>query len=157
MGHESGSVPPYEEIFASGKGFTSPDDAEYMVKKSGIDWLSVAIGNIHGAITGAAKDQKKVEARLNIDHLKKLVVKTGILLVLHGGSGVKKEYVLEAIQNGITKINVGTEIRQAYEKAYRESENNVKEAQKALQGKTKEIINKYYEMKQTARALAQAL
>jgi len=157
MGHESGPVPPYEEIFASGKGFTSPDDAEYMVKKSGIDWLSVAIGNIHGAITGAAKDQKKVEARLNIDHLKKLVVKTGIPLVLHGGSGVKKEYVLEAIRNGITKINVGTEIRQAYEKAYRESGNNVKEAQKALQGKTKEILTKYYEMKHTARALAQAL
>ena len=58
MGHESGPMPPYDEIFASGKGFTSPEEAVYMVQKTGIDWLSVAIGNIHGAITGAAKDQK---------------------------------------------------------------------------------------------------
>jgi len=50
MGHESGPMPPYDEIFASGKGFTSPEEAVYMVQKTGIDWLSVAIGNIHGAI-----------------------------------------------------------------------------------------------------------
>jgi len=38
----------------------------------------VAIGNIHGAITGAAKDQKKVEARLNIQHLQQIARVTGI-------------------------------------------------------------------------------
>jgi ketose-bisphosphate aldolase len=157
MGHESGPIPPYDEIFASGKGFTSPEEAVYMVQKTGIDWLSVAIGNIHGAITGAAKDQKKVQARLNIEHLKKLVQKTGIPLVLHGGSGVQKEYVLQAIQNGITKINVGTEIRQTYEKAYKESGNNIQAAQKALKEKTKEILNQYYEMTQTARKIGEAL
>jgi len=157
MGHESGPMPPYDEIFASGKGFTSPEEAVYMVQKTGIDWLSVAIGNIHGAITGAAKDQKKVQARLNIEHLKKLVQKTGIPLVLHGGSGVQKEYVLQAIQNGITKINVGTEIRQTYEKAYKESGNNIQAAQKALKEKTKEILNQYYEMTQTARKIGEAL
>ena len=157
MGHESGPMPPYDEIFASGKGFTSPEDAAYMVQSTGIDWLSVAIGNIHGAITGVAKDQKKVQARLNIEHLKKLVQKTGIPLVLHGGSGVQKEYVLQAIQNGITKINVGTEIRQTYEKAMKESGNNVNVAQKALKEKTKEILNKYYEMNQTARKIGEAL
>ena len=157
MGHESGPMPPYDEIFASGKGFTSPEEAVYMVQKTGIDWLSVAIGNIHGAITGAAKDQKKVQARLNIEHLKKLVQKTGIPLVLHGGSGVQKEYVLQAIQNGITKINVGTEIRQTYEKAYKESGNNIQAAQKALKEKTKAILNQYYEMTQTARKIGEAL
>jgi hypothetical protein len=35
-------MPPYDEIFASGKGFTSPEEAVYMVQKTGIDWLSVA-------------------------------------------------------------------------------------------------------------------
>src|SRR5690554_6670828 len=83
--------------------------------------------------------KKPVQARLNIEQLKKLVQKTGIPLVLHGGSGVQKEYVLQAIQNGITKINVGTEIRQTYEKAYKESGNNIQAAQKALKEKTKEI------------------
>ena len=157
MGHESGPIPPYDEIFASGKGFTSPEEAAYMVQKTGIDWLSVAIGNIHGAISGSAKDQKKVQARLNIEHLRKLVQKTGIPLVLHGGSGVQKEYVLQAIQNGITKINVGTEIRQTYEKTLKESGNNVKTAQEALKEKTKEILNQYYEMSQTARKIGEAL
>ena len=157
MGHESGPIPPYDEIFASGKGFTSPEEAAYMVQKTGIDWLSVAIGNIHGAISGSAKDQKKVQARLNIEHLRKLVQKTGIPLVLHGGSGVQKEYVLQAIQNGITKINVGTEIRQTYEKTLKESGNNVKAAQEALKEKTKEILNQYYEMSQTARKIGETL
>jgi fructose/tagatose bisphosphate aldolase len=39
------------------------------VAETGCDWLSVAIGNIHGAVSGIFKDQKKVEARLSLDHL----------------------------------------------------------------------------------------
>ena len=70
MGHEAGPMPPYEELFASGKGFTDVDEARRFVQESGCDWLSVAIGNIHGAISGAAKDAKKVTARLNNDHLR---------------------------------------------------------------------------------------
>ncbi|MCX6089423.1 MAG: class II fructose-bisphosphate aldolase [Candidatus Atribacteria bacterium] len=156
LGHESGPLPPYDEIFASGKGFTSPDDAERFVRETGVDWLSVAIGNIHGAISGSAKDQKKVEARLNIDHLRKLADRTGIPLVLHGGSGVRKEYVLQAIHNGITKINVGTEIRQAYEKALRET-NNVRETQGILKAKVRNILNEYYEMSHSARTLGESI
>ena len=63
VGHEAGPLPPYEELFASGQGFTDAAQAERFVKETGADWLSVAIGNIHGAISGAAKSQKKVQAR----------------------------------------------------------------------------------------------
>jgi fructose/tagatose bisphosphate aldolase len=73
----------------------------------------VAIGNIHGAVSGALKDRKKVEARLNLEHLARLRQATGVPLVLHGGSGVKREYLLAAIKKGIAKVNIGTEIRQA--------------------------------------------
>lgn len=156
LGHESGPLPPYEEIFASGKGFTNPEDAGRFVRETGVDWLSVAIGNIHGAITGAAKDAKKVEARLNIEHLKKIVAQTGIPLVLHGGSGIKKEYVLEAIRHGITKINVGTEIRQVYEAALRK-EGDVSAAQRAVAEKVAELIVAYYEIQGSARRLAEYL
>lgn len=156
LGHESGPLPPYEEIFASGKGFTNPEDAGRFVQETGVDWLSVAIGNIHGAISGAAKDAKKVEARLNIEHLKKIVERTGIPLVLHGGSGIKKEYVLEAIRHGITKINVGTEIRQAYEQALR-VKGSVAAAQEAVREKVKELITGYYEIQGSARKLASYL
>ena len=115
LGHEAGPLPPYEELFESGRGFTSVQEAARFVRETGCDWLSVAIGNVHGAISGALKDQKKVEARLNVEHLKELRRAARIPLVLHGGSGVKREYLIAAIQAGIAKVNVGTEIRQAYE------------------------------------------
>lgn len=156
LGHESGPLPSYEEIFESGKGFTDPEDAERFVRETGVDWLSVAIGNIHGAISGAAKDAKKVEARLNIDHLRKIVEKTRVPLVLHGGSGIKKEYVLEAIRHGITKINVGTEIRQAYERAVR-TYGDIEKAQEAVTRKVEELVTGYYEIRGSARRLAEFL
>lgn len=153
LGHESGPLPPYEEIFASGKGFTNSDNAKHFVEETQVDWLSVAIGNIHGAISGAAKDAKKVEACLNINHLQVIVEKTRVPLVLHGGSGIRKEYVLQAIRHGIVKINVGTEIRQAYEWVLREK-GRVEEAQKAVADKVEELIREYYEISGSARRIA---
>ena len=116
LGHESGPLPPYEELFRSGRGFTDPGEAKRFVAETGVDWLSVAVGNIHGAISGAAKSARKVEARINIEHLD-LIRKAveGMPLVLHGGSGIRKESILAGIQHGIAKINVGTTLRQAYE------------------------------------------
>ena len=137
LGHEAGPLPPYDELFASGKGFTDPDDAARFVRESGADWLSVAIGNVHGAITAAQKDRKKVEARLNIEHLALLRRAAGVPLVLHGGSGVRKEYILRAIQEGIAKINVGTAIRQPYEVGAKQS---VAHAQAACYRATVDVI-----------------
>lgn len=117
LGHEAGPLPPYEELFASGRGFTDPDEARCFVQESGVDWLSVAIGNIHGAVSGVAKTQKKVQARLNLEHLAKLSEATGVPLVLHGGSGIERDCVLAAIRTGIAKINIGTNVRQPYEAA----------------------------------------
>ncbi len=116
LGHEAGPLPPYEELFASGRGFTDPADARRFMAESGADWLSVAVGNIHGAISGAAKSAKKVEARIQIDHLDRIRQAVGgVPLVLHGGSGIRKDSIQAAIRHGIAKINVGTTLRQAYE------------------------------------------
>jgi ketose-bisphosphate aldolase len=153
LGHESGPMPPYDEIFASGKGFTRVDEAKRFAAESGCDWLSVAIGNIHGAISGAMKDQKKPEARLNIEHLKKLRDATGIPLVLHGGSGIKQADILQAVQNGIAKINVGTEIRQPFEVAMRET-GDVKKAQQACYERTKWVINDFFHIKGSRKIIA---
>lgn len=121
-GHEEGPIPPYEELFASGKGFTDPHEAEQFVDATGVDWLSVAVGNIHGAISKTTKDQKKVEARLSIERIKIIQDRISRPIVLHGGSGIKKEYLLEGFKNGIAKINIGTAIRQTYEQGRKESE-----------------------------------
>ncbi len=154
LGHEAGPMPPYEEIFASGKGFTRVDEARQFAAETGCDWLSVAIGNIHGAISGAMKDQKKPEARLNIEYLKGLKDATGIPLVLHGGSGIKQADILQAIQNGIAKINVGTEIRQPFEAAMRET-GDVKKAQKACYERTKWVINDFFHIKGSRKTVAE--
>ena len=121
LGHEAGPLPPYEELFATGKGFTDPAQARRFVKETGLDWLSVVIGNVHGAISGAAKSQKKLQARLNIEHLNRLREATNVPLVLHGGSGIQKKCLIQAFKQGISKINIGTTIRQAYESLYQDS------------------------------------
>jgi len=115
MGHESGPMPPYEELFASGRGFTDPDEARRFIAATGVDWLSVAVGSVHGAISAAKRREKKLEARLSIERIDALQKAVGVPLVLHGGTGIKKRYVLEAMRHGIAKINVATAIRQPYE------------------------------------------
>jgi fructose-bisphosphate aldolase class II len=152
MGHEAGPLPPYEELFASGMGFTDIGEAERFVRETGCDWLSVAIGSIHGAVSGVLRDQKKVEARLNLDHLEKLHRATGIPLVLHGGSGVKQEYMRAAAKKGISKVNVGTEIRQAYESALRES-GSVVTAQDAVYERTCWLLRDYFGLAGTRKQL----
>ncbi len=127
LGHEDGPIPPYEELFSSGRGFTDPADAEELVRETAVHWLSVAIGNIHGAVSLAGRDKKKVEARLNIDHLEEIARRVRRPLVLHGGSGIKREYLYRAFESGISKINIGTTLRQAYEEGLKDSVNTGKD------------------------------
>jgi len=153
LGHEAGPLPPYEELYESGKGFTDVQQAEQFVRETGCDWLSVAIGNIHGAVSGAARDKKKVEAKLNVDHLEKLhQVCGGIPFVLHGGSGVKRDYLLAAIKKGIAKVNVGTEIRQTYETVLRDS-GELTAAQDAVRERTGWLLRDYFELAGTRQVV----
>lgn len=152
LGHEAGPLPPYDELFASGKGFTSVAEAQRFVCETGCDWLSVAIGNVHGAVSGVLKDQKKVEARLNIEHLTALREATGVPLVLHGGSGVRREDVLAAIQHGIAKINIGTDIRQPYEATMRLT-NDIEAARQAVYERTLLLLRDYFAMAGSRTAL----
>lgn len=150
MGHEAGPLPPYEELFATGKGFTSPDEAKQFMEQTQTDWLSVAIGNVHGAISAAARTSKKLEARLSISHLQKINEAIGIPLVLHGGTGISKEYLMQAFQNGVSKINIATAIRQPYEKLMNTS---IAAAQDAVYAEMIDIINNQLEINGTADKL----
>lgn len=152
LGHEAGPLPPYEELFETGKGFTDVGEARRFVQETSCDWLSVAIGNIHGAITLADRDKKKVSARLNLDHLERLRDATGVPLVLHGGSGIRRECLLAATKRGIAKINIGTEIRQAYVNALKEK-GSVAAAQEACYERTSWILKDYLELAGTRRQL----
>jgi fructose/tagatose bisphosphate aldolase len=149
-GHEEGPPPPYEELFRTRRGFTDPEDARRFVAESECDWLSVAFGSIHGAVSAALRDQKKPAARLDLEHLDKLFSATGIPLVLHGGSGITKEYLLPAFGRGVAKMNIGTEIRQAYTNALRETE-DVAKAQEAVYGRTRSLLKEYLEISGSRR------
>jgi ketose-bisphosphate aldolase len=145
LGHEAGPLPPYEELFASGKGFTRPDEAARFARESGCDWLSVAIGNVHGAVGEVTKNAKKVEARLALDHLAKLAQVTSLPLVLHGGSGIRQEDMLASMKKGIAKVNVGTEIRQTYEQALKVG-GGEKAAQEATYLRTSSLIKHWFKL-----------
>jgi len=94
---------------------TDPDEALDFIEKTGIDALAVAIGTAHGFYRQAPV--------LNIERLKKIVELTDLPIVLHGGSGTPDEQVLEAINNGITKVNICTEFLAAIGKAFIECQN----------------------------------
>ncbi len=153
LGHSNEALPPYEELFASGKGFTDVEEAREFVAATQCDWLSVAIGNIHGAVSKARRDEKKLEARLNLEHLERLYEATQIPLVLHGGSGIPDEYVHEGIRRGIAKVNVGTDIRQVYEQEMSAS-GDVAVAQEKVYERTKGLITDYFGLAGKRAALA---
>lgn len=82
--------------------YTDAQDAKRFVDISGCDALAVSVGTVHGLYKG--------EPNIRIDILQEINKALGIPLVLHGGSGIPEETILECIQNGISKINVNTEI-----------------------------------------------
>ncbi|MDR2246081.1 MAG: class II fructose-bisphosphate aldolase [Treponema sp.] len=139
LGHESGPLKPYEEIFAARLGFTKIDEAARFAAESGCDWMSVAAGNIHGAVAEATRHQKKPAARLDAAHIAALSQAGCIPLVLHGGSGIPQDYIRQGIAAGIAKINVATEIRQVYEQEIAVS-GAVDKAQEAVYRRTRESL-----------------
>jgi ketose-bisphosphate aldolase len=146
MGHEAGPMPPYEELFASGKGFTDPAEARRFVDETGVDWLSVAIGSVHGAIT-AKRKEKKIEAKLSIERLDAIREAVQIPLVLHGGTGIQKQYVLDSVRHGIAKINVATAIRQPYEALV---ETSLEQAQQAVYDTMVALVREELELEGSA-------
>ena len=83
--------------------FTNPDEAARFVKETGVTCLAVLIGNAHG--------HYKKPPKLDIERVKAIRESTGgIPLVLHGGSGIPDDQVKAAINAGIRKMNIGTDV-----------------------------------------------
>lgn len=100
-GSEDGlSVPEYEARL------TDPQMAVDFVQQAGVDALAVCIGNVHGHYRG--------EPKLDFDRLQAIQESVSVPLVLHGASGLPELLVHRAIDCGVRKFNVNTEIREAY-------------------------------------------
>ena len=82
---------------ASGPVYTDPDEAVAFCKATGIDALAPSFGTAHGIY--------KEKPVLDLERVKSIAEKTGLPLVMHGGSGVSPEDYRTGIRNGLRKIN----------------------------------------------------
>ncbi|UCH33763.1 MAG: class II fructose-bisphosphate aldolase [Armatimonadota bacterium] len=85
---------------------TNPAEARKFVDDTGVDLLAVGIGTTHGLYKGTPK--------IDHDRLKEINTATPVALVMHGGTGVPDDAVRKAVELGIRKINIDTQIRVAF-------------------------------------------
>lgn len=93
--------------------YAEVEDCIKFCEETNIDCLAPALGSVHGPYHG-----KPV---LAFDRMKEISAKVDIPLVLHGGSGIYDEQIKKAISCGICKININTELQQAWAKGVRDS------------------------------------
>lgn len=85
--------------------FTDPDTAADFAEKTGVDALAVAVGNAHGDYAFPPK--------LDFERIQVISEKTNLPLVLHGGSGLSDEDFRRAVNLGVSKVNIFTDIDKA--------------------------------------------
>lgn len=93
--------------------FTDPEEAKQFVDATGVDSLAIAIGTAHGRYKGVPE--------LDFERLKKIKSLVNIPIVLHGSSGVPDEAIRQAIALGVRKVNIDTNIREAFVDAMRKA------------------------------------
>ncbi|QJA07745.1 tagatose-bisphosphate aldolase subunit GatY [Romboutsia sp. CE17] len=105
---ELGKVGGKEDDLDGGEGsaYTDPIEAKIFVERTGVSSLAVAIGTAHGLYKG--------EPKLDLERLSEIREVVSVPLVLHGGSGIPDETIIESIKRGICKVNYATELRIAY-------------------------------------------
>jgi fructose-bisphosphate aldolase class II len=106
VGHVPGGENTPTEEDESHAVYTDPDSAFKFVEETGVDFLAVSVGTVHG--------DYRHEPLLQFDLLSRIDKKIKKPLVLHGGSGTPWEQMERAVQLGVAKINVGTEIMRAF-------------------------------------------
>ena len=85
------------------------EDCVRLVEETGVDSLAAAVGTAHGIYTKPPV--------INFERIREIAAAVDVPLVLHGGSGTPDEMIQEAIRCGISKINVGTELKHAWSHA----------------------------------------
>ena len=119
--------------------YTDPKVAKDFISYTGVDALAVSIGTVHGVYKG--------KPNVRVDILKEINAAAGIPLVLHGGSGTPESIIRECILNGISKININTEISMYAVEQIKETLETASPHLSALSLKqvafVKHVVNKY--------------
>ena len=105
VGDNEGSAEGSDHLADPSAYFTDVSLARDFVERTGVDALAVAVGNAHG--------DYKFPPKLDFDRISDIADRTGVPLVLHGGSGLSDSDFRTAVQRGICKVNIFTDIDKA--------------------------------------------
>lgn len=104
---ELGKIPDAADGINWADYYTSVEEAERFVAETGVDWLAISAGVMHG-VTGLEPQP------LDIERIERIRDVTGIPLVLHGASGVPLDQIRAATLAGVHKFNADTDLRHAF-------------------------------------------
>ena len=104
---ELGKIPDADEEVDWQSYYTDVAEAERFVAETGVDWLAISVGIVHGVPTTTPQP-------LDIQRIKDIKAATGIPLVLHGASGVPDDEIRAATEAGVAKFNADTDLRHAF-------------------------------------------
>lgn len=136
IGHIGGS----EDEVDSDIAYAKVNDVVELVKKTNIDSIAPALGSVHGLYKG--------EPKLDFNRMKEICQKTNLPLVLHGGTGIYDDQIKKAIECGMCKININTDLQIVWSKAvreYLEKDINVYDPRKIISSGKQAIIDKVKE------------
>lgn len=105
VGDNEGSAEGDSHLADPSSFFTDPKMAKDYVEKTGVDALAIAVGNAHGAY--------KLPPKLDFERIRTIANTVDVPLVLHGGSGLTDNDFARAIHEGISKVNIFTDINVA--------------------------------------------
>lgn len=109
VGDNEGSTEGSDHLANPELFYTNSEQAREYIEKTKVDALAIAVGTAHGAY--------RFTPKLDFDRIKEIAALTDAALVLHGGSGLSDESFKKAIESGISKVNIFTDINTAGAKA----------------------------------------
>ncbi len=105
---ELGKIPDADQKVEWASFYTDVDEAERFVAETGVDFLAISAGVVHGVIPGLEQEP------LAIDLISRIREVVPVPLVLHGASGVPDSEIRDAIGAGVHKFNADTDLRHAF-------------------------------------------
>lgn len=145
IGHV-GAGENYETETLSDSVFTEVEEAVQFVKDTQVDSLAISIGTAHGHYTG--------EPNINFERLDEIRAVLDIPLVLHGGSSSGDENLKKCSQNGMTKINIFTDIvNGAINEINKEKPTNYLKLKELAKAGMKDVLRHYYDVFETNKYL----
>jgi len=109
IGHVGGKE---DDRSSESKQYTDLDEAIKFNELTKVDALAIAVGTSHGLF--------KTKPELQFDLIKSIASAIDTPIVLHGSSGIELSELQKAISLGITKINIGTDLKVANAEALKQ-------------------------------------